>query len=151
MDEAGVSATVQQSQLRAWPYAARGQNSALALAVFPRARLGHFPTPLEPMDRLAEHLDSPRIWVKRDDCTSLSSGGKKTRKPEFLMADVLGQGADTIITQGATQSNHTRQTAAVPSHAAQARASDVKRLCVGTVSGPPAMTWGRAMTFPPKA
>lgn len=138
MDEAGTSATVQQSQLRAWPSAARGQSVVRALAAFPRARLGLFPTPLEPMDRLAEHLDSPRIWVKRDDCTSLSSGGKKTRKPEFLMADALGQGADTIIIQGAT-------------HTARARASQLKRLCGGTVSGPIAMTRGRAMTVPPKA
>jgi 1-aminocyclopropane-1-carboxylate deaminase/D-cysteine desulfhydrase-like pyridoxal-dependent ACC family enzyme len=104
------------------------------------------------MVRLTEHLGGPRICVKRDDCTGLSSGGNKTRKPGFLMADALGQGADTIITQGAMQSTNARQTAAVDtSHAARARASDVKRLCVGTVSGQPAMTWGRAMTFPPKA
>jgi L-cysteate sulfo-lyase len=83
-----------------------------ALAAFPRVRLGHFPTPLEPMDRLSEHLGGPRFWVKRDDCTGLSSGGNKTRKLEFLMADAQKQGADTIITQGATQSNHARQTAA---------------------------------------
>lgn len=83
-----------------------------ALEKFPRIALGHFPTPLEPMDRLSEMLGGPRIWVKRDDCTGLSSGGNKTRKLEFLMADALEQGADTVITQGATQSNHARQTAA---------------------------------------
>ncbi len=82
------------------------------LAQFPRTPLGHFPTPLEPMDRLSEALGGPRFWVKRDDCTGLSSGGNKTRKLEFLMADAQQQGADTIITQGATQSNHARQTAA---------------------------------------
>ncbi|WP_112322872.1 D-cysteine desulfhydrase [Oceanibium sediminis] len=85
---------------------------ATALARFPRVRFGHLPTPLEPMDRLSEHLGGPRLWVKRDDCTGLSSGGNKTRKLEYLMADAQEQGADTIITQGATQSNHARQTAA---------------------------------------
>lgn len=85
---------------------------ALSLAKFPRIRLGHLPTPLEPMDRLSEILGGPRLWVKRDDCTGLSSGGNKTRKLEFLMADALEKGATTIITQGATQSNHARQTAA---------------------------------------
>ncbi len=82
------------------------------LAGFPRVRLGHFPTPLEPMDRLSEMLGGPRLWVKRDDCTGLSSGGNKTRKLEFLMADAQSKGADVVITQGATQSNHARQTAA---------------------------------------
>ncbi len=85
---------------------------SIALARFPKVRLGHLPTPLEPMDRLSEALGGPRLWVKRDDCTGLSSGGNKTRKLEYLMADAQAQGADTIITQGATQSNHARQTAA---------------------------------------
>lgn len=82
------------------------------LAPFPRVRLGHLPTPLEPMDRISETLGGPRLWIKRDDCTGLSSGGNKTRKLEYLMADAQLKGADTIITQGATQSNHARQTAA---------------------------------------
>lgn len=82
------------------------------LEVFPRVSLAHLPTPLEPMDRLSAHLGGPRIWVKRDDCTGLSGGGNKTRKLEFLMADAQAQGADCVITQGATQSNHARQTAA---------------------------------------
>jgi L-cysteate sulfo-lyase len=85
---------------------------SLTLAKFPKVRLGHLPTPLEPMDRLSEILGGPRLWVKRDDCTGLSSGGNKTRKLEFLMADAQSKGADTIITQGATQSNHARQTTA---------------------------------------
>ncbi len=85
---------------------------SLTLAKFPRVSLGHLPTPLEPMDRLSEVLGGPRLWVKRDDCTGLSSGGNKTRKLEFLMADAVQKGADIIITQGATQSNHARQTAA---------------------------------------
>ena len=82
------------------------------LARYPRVRLGHMPTPLEPMDNLSKHLGGPRIWVKRDDCTGLSSGGNKTRKLEFLMAEAQAQKADVVITQGATQSNHARQTAA---------------------------------------
>ncbi|MBX6372658.1 MAG: D-cysteine desulfhydrase [Acetobacteraceae bacterium] len=82
------------------------------LARFPRIRLGHLPTPLEPMENLSKHLGGPRLWIKRDDCTGLSTGGNKTRKLEYLMADARAQGADTVITQGATQSNHARQTAA---------------------------------------
>jgi len=85
---------------------------SVALAKFPHVSLGHLPTPLEPMDWLSEILGGPRLWVKRDDCTGLSSGGNKTRKLEFLMADARQLDADTIITQGATQSNHARQTAA---------------------------------------
>jgi len=82
------------------------------LARFPRIRLVHSPTPLEPMKRLGEALGGPNLWIKRDDCTGLATGGNKTRKLEFLMADALAQKADTVITQGATQSNHARQTAA---------------------------------------
>ncbi len=82
------------------------------LSRFPRVRLGHFPTPLEPMDNLTEALGGPRLFIKRDDCTGLASGGNKTRKLEFLMADAVQQGADSVITVGAVQSNHTRQTAA---------------------------------------
>jgi L-cysteate sulfo-lyase len=82
------------------------------LSRFPRQRIAHLPTPLEPMERLSRHLNGPRLWIKRDDCTGLSSGGNKTRKLEFLIGDALARGADTIITQGATQSNHVRQTAA---------------------------------------
>jgi len=82
------------------------------LARFPRIRLGHYPTPLEPMHNLSRHLGGPAIWIKRDDCTGLSTGGNKTRKLEFLMAEAVEQGADTVVTQGATQSNHARQTAA---------------------------------------
>ena len=83
------------------------------LAKFPRIRCGHFPTPLEPMENLTRHLGGPTLWVKRDDCTGLSTGGNKTRKLEFLMAEALSVKADTVITQGATQSNHARQTAAI--------------------------------------
>lgn len=79
---------------------------------FPRLFFAHLPTPLEAMERLSQKLGGPRLWIKRDDCTGLSTGGNKTRKLEFLMADALAKGANTIITQGATQSNHARQTAA---------------------------------------
>jgi L-cysteate sulfo-lyase len=64
------------------------------------------------MDRLSEALGGPEIWIKRDDCTGLSTGGNKTRKLEFLMAEAQAEGADLVMTQGATQSNHARQTAA---------------------------------------
>lgn len=82
------------------------------IARFPRIRLGHLPTPLEPMENLSRALGGPRLWIKRDDCTGLSTGGNKTRKLEFLMAEALAHRADIVITQGATQSNHARQTAA---------------------------------------
>jgi L-cysteate sulfo-lyase len=82
------------------------------LARFPRHFLAHLPTPLERLDRLSAELGGPEIWIKRDDCTGLSTGGNKTRKLEFLMAEAEAQGADLVMTQGATQSNHARQTAA---------------------------------------
>ena len=82
------------------------------LARFPRIHLAHLPTPLERLDRLSELLGGPEIWIKRDDCTGLSTGGNKTRKLEFLMAEAQLEGADLVMTQGATQSNHARQTAA---------------------------------------
>lgn len=82
------------------------------LARFPRVHLAHLPTPLEHLKRLSEELGGPEIWIKRDDCTGLSTGGNKTRKLEFLMAEAQALGADCVMTQGATQSNHARQTAA---------------------------------------
>lgn len=82
------------------------------LAAFPRIRLGHFPTPLEFMPNLTKHLGGPNLYIKRDDCTGLATGGNKTRKLEFLVAQALEQSADTLITQGAVQSNHARQTVA---------------------------------------
>ncbi len=84
----------------------------MLLSRFPRLHLAHRNTPLEFLPRLTEHLGGPNIYVKRDDCTGLASGGNKTRKLEFLMAEALEGGADTVITQGAVQSNHARQTAA---------------------------------------
>ena len=82
------------------------------LARFPRYFLAHLPTPLERLHRLSAELGGPEIWIKRDDCTGLSTGGNKTRKLEFLMAEAQLEGADMVMTQGATQSNHARQTAA---------------------------------------
>lgn len=84
----------------------------MLLSRFPRVSLAHLPTPLEHLPRLSKHLGGPNIYVKRDDCTGLGTGGNKTRKLEFLMADALKHNATAIITQGAVQSNHARQTAA---------------------------------------
>ena len=78
----------------------------------PRVPLAHLPTPLEPLPRFSAELGGPQIYVKRDDCTGLATGGNKTRKLEFSMAAALEEGADTIVTVGAVQSNHVRQTAA---------------------------------------
>jgi L-cysteate sulfo-lyase len=75
-------------------------------------QLAHLPTPLELMPRLSEHFGGPDIYVKRDDCTGLGTGGNKTRKLEFVMADAVANTADVVVTQGAVQSNHVRQTAA---------------------------------------
>src|ERR1700736_2492625 len=79
----------------------------------PRLRFAHLPTPVEELPRLREALDgAPRILVKRDDQTGLAFGGNKTRKLEFLIAEAREQGAKTLISGGAMQSNHCRQTAA---------------------------------------
>ena len=78
----------------------------------PRLRFAHLPTPVEELPRLTEHLNGPKVLVKRDDQTALAFGGNKTRKLEFLVAEALEQGAKMLITGGALQSNHCRQTAA---------------------------------------
>ena len=85
----------------------------MKLTQFPRVRITHGPTPLEFMPRMTQALGGPNLYIKRDDCTGLGTGGNKTRKLEFLMADAVKNQADTIITQGATQSNHARQTVAI--------------------------------------
>lgn len=82
------------------------------LARFPRIALGHLPTRLEFLPSLTRHLGGPRLFVKRDDCTGLALGGNKTRKLEFAVGAALEAHADLLITSGATQSNHVRQTAA---------------------------------------
>ncbi|MEQ8689947.1 MAG: D-cysteine desulfhydrase family protein [Pseudomonadales bacterium] len=78
----------------------------------PRVDLCHTPTPLQHLKRLSEELGGPRIWVKRDDCTGLATGGNKTRKLEYLLGDALANDAQQVVTFGAVQSNHARQTAA---------------------------------------
>ncbi len=78
----------------------------------PRVEIAHLPTPLEEMPRLSRVLGGPRLFVKRDDQTGLATGGNKARKLEFLVADALAKQATTLITTGAPQSNHCRQTAA---------------------------------------
>jgi L-cysteate sulfo-lyase len=87
------------------------------LARFNPVRFAHLPTPFEPLPGLTEHLarpngGGPAVWIKRDDCTGLAGGGNKTRKLEYLLGDALANDADTLVTQGAIQSNHVRQTAA---------------------------------------
>ncbi|MBN8531912.1 MAG: pyridoxal-phosphate dependent enzyme, partial [Alphaproteobacteria bacterium] len=84
----------------------------LDLSRFPRLSFCHLPTPFEAAARLSARLGQVEIWIKRDDCTGLALGGNKNRKLEFLLADAKKQGADVVLTQGAVQSNHARQTAA---------------------------------------
>ena len=78
----------------------------------PRLNFAHLPTPIEHLPRLSAHLGGPQLFVKRDDQTGLAFGGNKTRKLEFLVAEAQTQGAKTLISAGAAQSNHCRQTAA---------------------------------------
>jgi 1-aminocyclopropane-1-carboxylate deaminase len=75
------------------------------------------PSPIHRLDRLSQHLGGPQIWAKRDDCNSgLAYGGNKIRKLEYLVPDALAQGADTLVSIGGYQSNHTRQVAALAAH-----------------------------------
>jgi 1-aminocyclopropane-1-carboxylate deaminase len=83
-----------------------------ALARRPRAPLALLPTPVHRLDNFRRALDGPELWIKRDDLTGLEGGGNKTRKLEYLVGDALATGADMLVTVGAIQSNHTRQTAA---------------------------------------
>ena len=84
----------------------------MSLERLARVPLAHLPTPVEALDRLSRYLGSARLLIKRDDQTGLAMGGNKVRKLEFLMAEALAQGADVVLTGGAVQSNHCRQTAA---------------------------------------
>ncbi len=79
---------------------------------FPRQSLGFFPTPLHELKNLSAALCGPQLFIKRDDLTGLALGGNKTRKLEYLVGAAVAKGADTLITAGAIQSNHCRQTAA---------------------------------------
>ena len=86
----------------------------MSLSDFPRYPLLFGPSPVHPLERLTAHLGGARIWAKREDCNSgLAFGGNKTRKLEYLVPDALAQGADTLVSIGGVQSNHTRQVAAV--------------------------------------
>jgi 1-aminocyclopropane-1-carboxylate deaminase len=86
----------------------------MPLADFPRYPLTFGPSPVHPLERLSSHLGGAQIWAKREDCNSgLAFGGNKTRKLEYLVPDALAQGADTLVSIGGVQSNHTRQVAAV--------------------------------------
>jgi 1-aminocyclopropane-1-carboxylate deaminase len=86
----------------------------VSLEDFPRYPLLFGPSPIHPLERLSAHLEGAKIWAKREDCNSgLAFGGNKTRKLEYLVPDALAQGADTLVSIGGVQSNHTRQVAAV--------------------------------------
>jgi L-cysteate sulfo-lyase len=88
------------------------KETLMNLTRFPRVVLTPYATPLHPLKNLSRQLGGPDIWIKRDDLTGLALGGNKTRKLEFLIGEALAKGATHIITQGATQSNHVRQTIA---------------------------------------
>lgn len=77
-----------------------------------RTRLGHFPTPLEPLKRLSEWLGGPSVWVKRDDASGMGQGGNKVRALEFVVPEAVAAGADILLTAGVVQSNSVRQVAA---------------------------------------
>lgn len=103
-----------------------------------RISLAHLPTPLEPLPRLSAHLGGAELWIKRDDQTGLAGGGNKTRKLEYLLADALARHKRTLITGGAAQSNHCRQTAAA--------AARVGLRCVVVLRGePPAKLTGNTL------
>jgi L-cysteate sulfo-lyase len=87
------------------------------IEMLPRFRLAQLPTPIERLERLSQELGGPELLIKRDDQTGLALGGNKTRKLEFLVGQALEQGADTLVTAGAAQSNHCRQTAAAAAKA----------------------------------
>ena len=89
----------------------------MALSDHPRQPLLFGPSPVHPMDRLSAHLGGARMWAKREDCNSgLAFGGNKVRKLEYLAADALAQGCDTLVSIGGVQSNHTRAVAATAAH-----------------------------------
>ncbi len=90
----------------------RIQLAAMQIERLPRFPLAQLPTPVEKLERLSRELGGPQLLIKRDDQTGLALGGNKTRKLEFLVGQALEQGADTLVTAGAAQSNHCRQTAA---------------------------------------
>lgn len=102
-------------------------------------RLCHLPTPFQPAPGLSDAAGGPRVWLKRDDCTGLAFGGNKARKLAAILAEARTAGADTLITQGAVQSNHVRQTAA----AAAAWGMSCEAILVERVA-PPGATYARS-------
>ena len=82
------------------------------LEKLPRASLALLPTPIQPLNNFGKSLGGPGLWIKRDDLSGLEGGGNKTRKLEYLVGEALSLEADMLVTVGAIQSNHTRQTAA---------------------------------------
>ena len=95
------------------PESAGYRDAAMPTGTSPASlRLAHLPTPMEPAPRLSSLAGGVRIWLKRDDCTGLAMGGNKARKLEYLLPPAIACGADTIVTFGGVQSNHTRSTAA---------------------------------------
>ena len=108
----------------------------MALEDFPRHPLLFGPSPVHPLDRLTAHLGGARIWAKREDCNSgLAFGGNKTRKLEYLVPEAIAQGADTLVSIGGIQSNHTRQVAAVAAKPARPR-SPMRRAAQQTARSP---------------
>ena len=86
----------------------------MLIGSFERYPLLFGPSPVHPLDRLSAHLGGASVWAKREDCNSgIAYGGNKTRKLEYLVADALAKGCDTLVSIGGVQSNHTRQVAAV--------------------------------------
>jgi 1-aminocyclopropane-1-carboxylate deaminase len=89
----------------------------MRLTEFPRHPLTFGPSPVHRLERLTAHLGGASVWAKREDCNSgLAYGGNKTRKLEYIVPDALAKGADTLVSIGGYQSNHTRQVAAVAAH-----------------------------------
>src|SRR5689334_12276283 len=86
----------------------------MSIGSFERYPLLFGPSPVHPLERLSAHLGGVSVWAKREDCNSgIAYGGNKTRKLEYLVADALAKGCDTLVSIGGVQSNHTRQVAAV--------------------------------------
>src|SRR5687767_1709239 len=100
------------------PFAPTPKESPMSLESFERYPLLFGPSPVHPLDRLSKHLGTARIWAKREDCNSgLAYGGNKTRKLEYLVAEALATGCDTLVSIGGVQSNHTRQVAGAAARA----------------------------------
>jgi 1-aminocyclopropane-1-carboxylate deaminase len=91
--------------------------SLIEMKGFSRTRLALLPTPVHQLNNFSKQFDDIELWMKRDDLTGLEGGGNKTRKLEFLVGDAIEKGADMLVTIGAIQSNHTRQTAAAAAKA----------------------------------